>query len=328
MTKASATFSLFTLAFLVGCAEAPVPYHKVKGQMAADLDVKSENAESPSKEPESASNKGDLSPSDDANPVEISDPKPDLKVEPKPDLKIDPKVDPKPDPVEMKTSEELAAEKAKEAEKIQKEKQLALEKLERVPMGCMEKGTVTDKDFVLFNGEDVKYTASTKSIALNDGWKMDGAWNDGRIGVEMKRGQPALTFDNETFYHGFDLTPASVNGIRKTFTIKGFDVYYDSTRNAGGKFGMRLIKPGENEGGGDFEKRSWFKTDPAGGGADALQQTLVVDSNCKLFRFYTPKIFIDQNKVANRFIWEMMPNWEKNDKLFIYKIVLKGFEWK
>lgn len=226
------------------------------------------------------------------------------------------------EPSAGKTPEELAAEKA------QAEKAAALAKLERIPTGCTDKGSVTEKDFVLFNAEAIQYNASSKSIALNEGWKIDGSWGNGRIAVETKRGQPAITFDNETYYHGFDITPPSANGQRKTFTMSGFDVYYDSTRSSEGKFGLRIIKPGENEGAGDNEKRSWFKLDPSGAGADADVTNSKVTSECKLVRFYTTKTFVDQNKVANRFIWEFMPNWDPQDKIFIYKIVLKDFQWK
>lgn len=237
-----------------------------------------------------------------------------------------------------KSAEEVAAQKAKdeaaqkakdEAAKSQGAKDAALAALERVPEGCTGKGSVTDKDLVLFNGEDIKFDANSKSIALNRGWKIDGYWGNGRIGVERKRNQSALFFDNETFYHGFDITPASENGKRKTFTMKGFDVYYDSSKSDASTFGLRIIKPGENEGAGDNEKRSWFKLDAAGAGKDADVAKATIDGgNCKLTQFYTTKVFLDQNLVSNRFIWELMTNWNPADKLYVYKIVVKDFQWK
>ena len=229
-----------------------------------------------------------------------------------------------------KSAEEIAAQQAKdEAAKSQGAKDAAHAALERVPEGCTGKGSVTDKDLVLFNGEDIKFDANSKSIALNQGWKIDGYWGNGRIGVEKKRNQSALFFDNETFYHGFDITPASENGKRKTFTMKGFDVYYDSSKSNAATFGLRIIKPGENEGAGDNEKRSWFKLDAAGAGKDADMANAKIDGGtCKLTQFYTSKVFLDQNLVSNRFIWELMTNWDPADKLYVYKIVVKDFRWK
>ncbi|RYZ56401.1 MAG: hypothetical protein EOP07_12545 [Proteobacteria bacterium] len=284
---------------LVSCTGSPerIPLHSTSSD-----DAKGGSTNSPQNNPEMESN-----PNEESGAVkEDSTPKPVGT-----------------DETDMgKTPEETSAEKA------QAEKAAALLKLERIPTGCSDKGTVTEKDFVLFNAEAIQYNASSKSIALNEGWKIDGSWGNGRIGVETKRGQPAITFDNETYYHGFDITPPSANGQRKTFTMSGFDVYYDSTRSSEGKFGLRIIKPGENEGAGDNEKRSWFKLDPSGAGADADVANSKVNTDCKLVRFYTTKTFVDQNKVANRFIWEFMPNWDPADKLFVYKIVLKDFQWK
>lgn len=45
-------------------------------------------------------------------------------------------------------------------------------------------------------------------------------------------------------------------------------------------------------------------------------------------QFYTSKACLDKGLVADRFIWEMLGNWTPVDKLSIYKIFLRDFQWK
>ncbi|RZA26566.1 MAG: hypothetical protein EOP10_03205 [Proteobacteria bacterium] len=178
---------------------------------------------------------------------------------------------------------------------------------------------------MIFDGKAV--TVSDNKVPLSAEWIINDTWGNAKLGVESKSEQKVITFTGETKYHGFKITPISPAGQTKKFVAMGVDIYVSSSKD-GSPFGLRIIKPGEDESNGGATTTSWYKTSAQSTKEDNKPDTPNLSASCKLLRFYITPSFIQNNKVSTRFIWEMMDGWNPSDKLYIHKIVMKDFSWK
>jgi hypothetical protein len=183
---------------------------------------------------------------------------------------------------------------------------------------------VTANDFVLFQGEALG--GMTNALAFSSGWKGEEVWDNGRLQFEAKDTGSLITFSNEGIYHGFKFSPPSLNGSRKNFSFTAAEVWVDSVRsNPSGptpSFGLRVIKPLENEGNGGAPTSTWLLDNAAHG-----SRFFNVPASCSLLVMRMPQTFLDQKAVGNRLIWEMQSNWTPADVLRIRRVVLKGFQF-
>jgi predicted nucleic acid-binding Zn-ribbon protein len=176
------------------------------------------------------------------------------------------------------------------------------------PASCGDSLNLEDNDYVIYAGENLQRNGDN-TINLSNGWRIDEAWDNGTVNVELFGGDWAMTFTNEGIYHGFKITPPTVNGQRRRFYLDGSEVLAyrvtdNGTTNRVSTYGLRIIKPGEFEGNGRDPKTSWMMTEP--GDADRFFALL---ENCVQTTMHTPDRFMNDDQLGDRLIWEMQGNW-------------------
>ncbi len=191
-----------------------------------------------------------------------------------------------------------------------------------VPMGCTGNSTVGANDYVLFDGGTLPAVVSD-TIALDDGWMVDEAWDPGTLYVfSAGTGSSGISFGNAGVFHGFKFTPPSTGGQRQKFDLTGADIYVQLNRSNPNAplptYGLRVIKPGEFEGNGGAPTTTWMR------GSNG-NQDITATTACQLVTLTMPQGWNSGNTYANRFIWEMKSNWNTADRIIIRRIVLKNF---
>lgn len=190
-----------------------------------------------------------------------------------------------------------------------------------IPSDCSGSATVTDNDFVLFDGGDLP-AAVDGNIDLHGNWKLDEAWavpQGAKIEVKNTADGSAISYSNAGIFTGFKFTPPTEFGARAPFRISGVDLWVQ-VNSGNPQFGLRVIKPGENEGNGGASTTTWMRN---GNG----QQDLSPSTSCQLMSLSMPQGWDVNSQNANRFILEVKNNWNNSHELQVRRMVIKGFSY-
>ncbi|SMF01894.1 hypothetical protein [Pseudobacteriovorax antillogorgiicola] len=183
---------------------------------------------------------------------------------------------------------------------------------------------VPSNGFAIYWGESFQ-SHTEKLVQLQNGWKIDDVWGNGKIFRSNDSGQPSIIFGNEVRYHGFKFTPPNASGSsdRRRFTFKRAEVYaYHQGTSSNAQWGLRVIKPGEFEEAGGAPTTTWLSHSPQGNNT-----RFGLSGSCSKISMDMPQKFFNENGEANRLIWEMQDNWNPNDRVVIRGIVLVDFTW-
>lgn len=190
-----------------------------------------------------------------------------------------------------------------------------------VPAGCSGNATLTDNDFVLFDGISA-FSVAGGTIDLHGNWKLDEAWavpQGAKIEVKSTADGSAISYSNAGIFTGFKFTPPSAFGSRSPFKITGMDLWVQ-VNSGSPQFGVRVIKPGEDEGNGGASTTTWMRNSNG-------QQDLTPSTSCQLMSLTMPQGWDVNSQNANRFILEVKNNWNNSHELQVRRMVIKGFSY-
>lgn len=190
-----------------------------------------------------------------------------------------------------------------------------------VPSDCSGASAVTDNDFVLFDGGDLD-PVSGGIISLHGNWVLDEAWavpQGARLEVKDTADGSAISYSNAGIFTGFKFTPPNAFGARSPFKVSGVDLWVQ-VNSGSPQFGLRVIKPGENEGNGGASTTTWMRNSNG-------QQDLTPSTSCQLMSLSMPQGWDVNNQNADRFILEVKNNWNNSHVLQVRRMVIKGFSY-
>lgn len=190
-----------------------------------------------------------------------------------------------------------------------------------VPAGCSGNATLTDNDFVLFDGISA-FSVMGDTIDLHGNWKLDEAWavpQGAKIEVKSTADGAAISYSNAGIFTGFKFSPPSAFGGRSPFKISGVDLWVQ-VNSGSPQFGLRVIKPGEFEGNGGASTTTWMRNSSG-------QQDLTPSTSCQLMSLTMPQGWDVNSQNADRFILEVKNNWNNSHELQVRRMVIKGFSY-
>lgn len=190
-----------------------------------------------------------------------------------------------------------------------------------VPSDCSGNATLTDNDFVLFDGISA-FSVMGDTIDLHGNWKLDEAWaipQGAKIEVKDTADGSAISYSNAGIFTGFKFSPPSAFGGRSPFKISGVDLWVQ-VNSGSPQFGLRVIKPGEFEGNGGASTTTWMRNSSG-------QQDLTPSTSCQLMSLTMPQGWDVNSQNADRFILEVKNNWNNSHELQVRRMVIKGFSY-
>ena len=187
-----------------------------------------------------------------------------------------------------------------------------------VPDGCAQTAPPAPNDFILFDGGPLEPPVGN-IVSLHGGWVLDEVWAAGEgalLDVVATGNGTAISYGNIRTFTGFKLTPPIAFGVRQNFLVSGVDLYIEGS--AGATFGLRVIKPGENEGMGGAPTTTWTRNAQG-------QQDHTLTAGCNLLQLTMPPEWDAASQPASRFILEVKGGWDTTSTLQVRRMVVKGF---
>jgi hypothetical protein len=197
-----------------------------------------------------------------------------------------------------------------------------------VPAGCPAGGVVTANDFVLFDGGMLPpITSNPPTVQLHQNWILDEVWavpapDNALFEIVETDDGSAISYGNIRNNTGFKFSPPFVFGARQQFKLSGVDLYVELAAGGGNPpFGLRVIKPGENEGNGAADTTTWTRLSN-----DINTQDFNLTPGCSLLSLTMPTSWDVANQVADRFILEVKGSWSNTNQIRVRRMVVKGYE--
>lgn len=189
-----------------------------------------------------------------------------------------------------------------------------------IPSDCPNTASTDSSHFVLFDGSDNVGPVTGGSIELHKGWTLNEVWavpDGAKIEIVDSTDGSAIQYSNASIFTGFKLTPPLNFGERSSFNLSGVDLYIEGNSSSA-QFGLRVIKPNEDEGNGGASTTTWMRNSQD-------QQDLSLSQGCSLLSLSMPNNW-SSSQEANRFILEVKNGWNNSNELRIRRIVIKGFK--
>ena len=190
-----------------------------------------------------------------------------------------------------------------------------------VPSDCGQNIPVGTDDFVLFDGGDA-FSVSNDTIELHQSWILNEVWaapQGAKIDIVDTVDGQAISYSNAGIFTGYKMTPPLAFGEQRHFHLSGVDLWVETNKDMP-EFGLRVIKPGENEGNGGASTTTWVRNSNG-------QQDFATTPGCELLSLTMPSNWDNANQEAKRFILEVKNGWNTTHELRVRRMVIKGFKY-
>lgn len=190
----------------------------------------------------------------------------------------------------------------------------------QIPSDCPQTPETSADQFIVFDGITDLGSISGGTLELHGGWMLDEVWavpEGANIELVDTNDGVAIEYGNARQFTGFKFTPPLNFGQRQEFGLSGIDLYIEGSSNSA-QFGLRVIKPGEDEGNGNASTTTWVRNSQG-------QQDLNLSQSCSHLSLDMPSNWNSEADKANRFILEVKNNWNNSSSLKVRRLVIKGY---